>query len=57
MTYNEFRTAYKAAKRGQQNEVSELVERVSRLMFIHNVFYTDRQLLSACWAQYKHEKK
>jgi uncharacterized protein YlbG (UPF0298 family) len=57
MNYNEFRTAYKAARRGQQNEVSELVEKVSRLMFINNVFYTNRQLLSACWAQYKHEKK
>ena len=57
MTYNEFRTAYKAARRGQQNEVSELVGRVFRFMLISNVFYTDRELLSACWAQYKHEKK
>jgi hypothetical protein len=57
MNYNEFRTAYKAARRGQQNEVSEIVERVSRLMFINNALHTDRELLSACWAQYKHEKK
>ena len=57
MTYNEFRTAYKAARRGQQNETSELVEKVSQLMLRNNVLHTDRELLSACWAEYKKEQK